>query len=65
LNEASARALVIYLQRAYSLIPATMAEVDVMRPAMSALEAIANGQVTATIVPVTTDAPAHVEGSAD
>jgi hypothetical protein len=52
LNQASARALVIYLQRAYALIPSTLAEVDAMRPATSAIEAIANGHVTATLAPV-------------
>jgi len=55
LNQAAARALVIYLQRAYALIPTTLSEVDAMRPAMGALEAIANGQATATLAPVTGD----------
>jgi len=52
LNQASARALVLYLQRAYALIPITMAEADTMRPAMAALEAIANGHVTVAVTPV-------------
>jgi hypothetical protein len=53
LNEASARALVLYLQRAYTVIPITMAEADTMRPAMAALEAIANGHAGVTLTPVT------------
>jgi hypothetical protein len=44
--------MVVYLQRAYALIPSTLAEVDAIRPAMSAIEAIANGHVTATLAPV-------------
>jgi hypothetical protein len=58
LNEASARALVLYLQRAYALIPTTLSEVDAMRPAMASLEAIANGQLAAMLAPVTEDKPA-------
>ena len=49
MNREAARALMIYLQRAYALIPATLAEGDAMRPAISALEAIAGGQVTVTL----------------
>jgi hypothetical protein len=52
LNQASVRALVVYMQRAYALIPVTLAEADAMRTALSALEGIANGDLTATLAPV-------------
>lgn len=64
MNQAAARALVVYLQRAYALIPATLAEGDAMRPATAALEAIANGHLTATLAPVTKDKPAAAETEA-
>lgn len=47
-------ALVMYLQRAYAIIPTTGAEWTALCSAVSAIEGVANGLATLEVKPVTT-----------
>lgn len=54
LDQKQAMALIMYLQRAYAIIPTTGAEWTSLSAAVSAIEAVANGVATMDVKPVTT-----------
>jgi hypothetical protein len=54
LDQKQAMALIVYLQRAYAIIPTTGAEWSALSSAVSAIEGVANGVTTMEVKPGTT-----------
>lgn len=54
MDQKQAMALVMYLQRAYAIIPTTGAEWTALSSAVSAIESVANGVATMEVKLVTT-----------
>ena len=54
MDQKQAVALVMYLQRAFAIIPTTGAEWTSLFSALSAIEGVANGLATMEVKPITT-----------